>query len=231
MAQQEVFDQAQYPWQTVVFIESTFPNGDTATGSGVMVGPNDVLTASHMVYAIEDGGGATKVTVTPGYDPSPLQEPFGTVDAYAWHYFTDFDPDGNGLILPGNNGDGLGGSELDVALLDLDVALGINTGWMGLDRNFTSGNVNVTGYPGYYGTNMMNDVGYVKDDAVDWFTDTDGLELHAGNSGGPLWHYNVDGSPSVVGIVSTETAACDIAGTYDTILEWTVGNDSLLFIV
>jgi V8-like Glu-specific endopeptidase len=227
MAQQEIIDQSQYPWQSVDFITSTFSDGTVATGSGAMVGPNDVLTASHVVYSSEHGGAATSVTVTPAYDPRPFEQPFGTLEANAWHFFTDFDPEGDGLLLSGNNGNGLGGTERDVALLDLDVALGFDTGWMSLDPTFESGYVNVTGYPSIYGNNMMNDMGYVQDDAVDWFTDTSGLEIHPGNSGGPLWYLD-DGNPYLVGVVSTGAAAHDIVAAYDTVLGWIEGNDGLI---
>jgi V8-like Glu-specific endopeptidase len=229
VAQQEVDNQAQYPWQSVVFIESTFLDGTVASGSGAMVGPNDVLTAAHVVYSLENGGAATEVTVTPAFDPDPHEEPFGTVDAYAWHYFPDFELGAGGLaIIPGDDGPSLGGTELDVALLDLDVPLGNETGWMGLDPTFQSGYVNVTGYPSYYGSNMMNDSGYVQDDAVDWFTDSSNLETYEGNSGGPLWYFGDDGLPYVVGVVSTGGAAHDIAAEYDMISGLINSNDDLI---
>jgi uncharacterized protein YecE (DUF72 family) len=43
--------------------------------SGVLVGPNDVLTASHIVYDGAHGGLASSIVVVPSYEPSPLQEP------------------------------------------------------------------------------------------------------------------------------------------------------------
>jgi len=57
MAQVEIEAQAQYPWRTIVFIESTFPNGHVVTGSGVIVGPNDTLTAAHVVYDVSLAAG------------------------------------------------------------------------------------------------------------------------------------------------------------------------------
>jgi V8-like Glu-specific endopeptidase len=227
MAQQEIIDQAQYPWQSVIYITSTFPNGTVTTGSGTMVGPNDVLTASHIVYSSEYGGAATSVTITPAYDPDPLEQPFGNLDAWQWHFFTDYDPDGNGLVSPGDGGPGLGGTELDVALLDLDVPIGLETGWMSLDPTFESGYVNISGYPGLYGNNMMNEIGYVQDDAVDWFDNIDAFDVNPGNSGGPLWYFD-NGIPSVVGVVSTTGAAHDIAAVYDTVLDWIGSNDYLI---
>jgi len=57
-----------YPYSGVVYVESTFSNGLTYTGTGFMVGPNDVLTASHVIYSASDGGVATSVTVSPAHD-------------------------------------------------------------------------------------------------------------------------------------------------------------------
>ena len=57
-----------YPYSAVVLIQVTYPNGLAAFGSGVMVGENDVLTASHLLYSSANGGAATSVTISPGYD-------------------------------------------------------------------------------------------------------------------------------------------------------------------
>ena len=227
MAQIEIQAQAQYPWRTIVYIESTFPNGLTVTGSGVIVGPNDVLTASHIVYNASYGGGATTVKVIPAYDPSPLETPYGTLFASSSfiHYYTDFDPDGDGQILPGNYGPGLGGSELDVALIDLNTAIGDLTGSMGMDPNFENGIVNVTGYPTVYGRNMMNDSGSVFDSDIDSITYLNGIEVHPGNSGGPLW-YSGNLGPYVIGIVSTEGWAekwLRLFEQFSPIYKWTPG--------
>jgi V8-like Glu-specific endopeptidase len=238
MPQREIVNQAEYPWQTIVYIESTFSDGWVVAGSGVMVGPNDVLTAAHLVYEIAHGGAAIHITVTPTFDPSPLEAPFGTVKAVSWHYFSDFDPDGDGRWLGGNRGPGYSGSEHDVALLDLNVALGNDTGWMSLDPNFRSGYVNLTGYPDHYGRNMMNDYGYVQQNAVDAFIDITNLEAWPGNSGGPLWYRDGNGTPHVVGLMSTVSpvrngvgfAAYDVSAEYDIVLGWIASNDSLIAI-
>jgi len=227
MAQTEIQDQAQFPWRTVVYIEATFPNGEILTGSGVMVGPNDLLTASHLIYNSTMGGAAATVTVVPAFDPTPLERPYGTLRASSIRYFTDFDPDGDGLIFDGDLGPTLAGSELDVALVNLGTPVGDLTGWMALDPVFVSGVVNVTGYPTVYGYNLMNDSGSALDSAVDWVTYFNGIEVQPGNSGGPVWYWR-DGTPYVVGVVSTGGWAADIAGTYATILGWISGNDDLI---
>lgn len=227
MAQTEIQDQAQFPWRTVVYIEATFPDGQVFTGSGVMVGPNDVLTASHVLYNSSRGGAATTVTVTPAFDPSPLETPYGTLFASSIRYFTDFDPDGDGFIFDGDLGPALAGSELDVALIDLGTPVGDLTGWMGLDPDFVSGVVNVTGFPTVYGYNLMNDSGPALDSATDWVTYFGGIEVRSGDSGGPVW-YASNGTPYVVGVVSTSGWAADIAGTYSAILGWMNDNDGLI---
>ena len=81
------------PYRAVAYIEATFPNGQTYTGSGYLVGPNDVLTASHVVYSVADGGLATSVTVYAGRDGA--SQPYGAVQGQRIDYFqTDLDGDG-----------------------------------------------------------------------------------------------------------------------------------------
>jgi V8-like Glu-specific endopeptidase len=227
MAQQPVETLYEYPWQSIVLVEVTYPSGIIGHGTGVMVGPNDVLTASHVLYDPVEGGAATDVLVIPAFNPATDSDPFGAVEGEAWHYFTDFDPNGDGNISGGDDGPGLGHGELDVAFIDLDVGLGYETGWMELDPDFTGGVVNLTGYPAIHGFTMMNDTGLAWDDPVDWFMSIENLEAHPGNSGGPVW-YESGGTGHVVGIVSTAVAAVDIAGTYDTITGWIEANDTLL---
>lgn len=222
------------PWRSVVHIETYFSDGTRSGGSGVMVGPNDVLTASHVVYNAQHGGPATTVVVTPAYNPSPLhvEAPFGTAIASSdqLNYFTDANPDGDWYMASGNGGAGFAGVEHDVAVIGLKEPLGNDTGWMELDPTFENGYVNVTGYPGAYGS-MVNDFGYVLKDTLDSFIHTERLGILPGNSGGPLWYTASDGSPHVVGIVSTGAWGYDISAEYDTVSSWIHNNDFLMAIV
>jgi V8-like Glu-specific endopeptidase len=224
-----VQDLAGFPWRTVVYIEATFPSGVVGTGTGVMVGPNDILTAAHVVYSLSRGGGATRIEVTPAYNPGTDSGPFGTYLA-GWRGYTDFDPNGDGFI---ESGDGrtnsLGGAELDIALLSLDVRLGDRTGWMGVDwdDSFTNGQAQIAGYPSRYANNLVVDVGFVRDDATDWFVDISRLEVNSGNSGGPIF-IMTPGGPVVVGLVSTGIAAADPARHDDWIVPDMATNDSLI---
>jgi hypothetical protein len=108
-------DNTAFPYRTVVYIESRFPNGAGFTGSGVIVGRNDVLTAAHMVFDGASGGLATSIKVIPAYDPSPLEKPYGELFASVTNYFSDFDPDNDGMVAPGNRGPGATDSEIDYA--------------------------------------------------------------------------------------------------------------------
>ncbi len=83
-----------YPYSAVVFLEVTYASGHVYVGSGVMVGPNDVLTAAHMVYSDAEGA-ATRVMVSAGYDNGFA--PFGRIEAAEWNYY-DWDFDGDGLL-------------------------------------------------------------------------------------------------------------------------------------
>jgi V8-like Glu-specific endopeptidase len=214
-------------WRSIVYIESTFANGDRFTGSGVMVGPNDVLTASHVLYMQQEGGAATSVRVIPAYDPSPFSEPYGEVSSTSFHYFANYDPDGDGYLMPGDNGPGLTGSEVDVGIIDLGTALGNQTGWMQLDPSFTSGTVNVTGFPAVYGNQMMNDSGFAYLASPDSTIVYSGVELHPGNSGGPVWYQDASGA-HVVGVVSTASWGASLEGEYNQLVQWISANDTLL---
>ncbi|MGY4178377.1 Ca2+-binding RTX toxin-like protein [Bradyrhizobium sp. USDA 4518] len=218
-----------YPFDTVVYIETTYPDGSVFTGSGVIVGPNDVLTASHVVYNGSHGGAASSIKVIPAYDPSPLEMPYGTFFASNFQYYIGFDPDNDGVLVSGNNGPGLAGSEIDFAVIGLNTAIGDRTGWMGIDPNFSSGIVNITGYPGFYGDNPMNDSGYISEDSTDFIYNYGSIEVHPGNSGGPVWHYLSNGFPYVVSVVSTSIWGAQLSGSnYDVLENWISANDFLI---
>jgi V8-like Glu-specific endopeptidase len=215
-----------FPYSSVCLIQARFGN-DWYFGSGVLVGRNDVLTASHMIY--QTGYGiADEVIVAPSFDAS-FWNNTGNYDnqtyrpAY-YEYFTEFDPDGDGYIPgSGNGGSGLGGVELDIALLTLDQAAGDTYGWMGIDAAFTSGNVNITGHPGSLNYASSNTSGYTSADALDWAFPIHQFGVSGGNSGGPVWYQGADG-PYVVGLVSTGGYAVDVGG-HDWLAGAIAGND------
>lgn len=209
-----------YPYRAVVYVEATFSNGQTYTGSGVMVGPNDVLTAAHVLYGGRLGA-ATSVTVYAGRDGA--SQPYGSISGQRWNYY-QVDSDGDGFLSRSD-------SQSDVAVIGLGSRLGDSTGWFGIDRLGTSGGYNLTGYPGVYrdstGPRMTNDYGWVTEDPRYYVFNYYTVDSNPGNSGGPLWHY-INGLPYVSGIASTSGWAADVYYRYSTILGWIRGNDDLL---
>lgn len=214
-------DHDTYPYQAVTFIEATFPNGETYTGSGAVVGQNDVLTASHVIYSVNDGGLAESITIYPGRDGS--ESPYGGYSSEFANYY-EVDLDGDGMFSERD-------SEDDLAVLGLGSALGDQTGWFGLDPNATSGNYNLTGYPGLYRTGyeprMTNDYGRVTESENAWVFNYDTIESNPGNSGGPLWYEEDNGDPYLVGVASTSGWATDIAARYGDLTDAIEGNDDL----
>ncbi len=200
------------PCSTAVFIRATWSGYGTYTGSGVLVGRNDVLTAAHVIYDAELGGVADHIELYPSYDPDSSFN--DSVDWSVVHYFPNFDPDGDGRLFPGDfNAGTLGQTELDIALFTLSEAAGDRYGYMGIDWGFVGGGVTVLGYPGVYGVQPVADHGSVRkvpfnDSAFLYNFD---LEVNPGNSGGAIY-YDYGSGPYVVGIVSTAGAAVNVAG-------------------
>ena len=56
-----MIDTDLYPWSTVAKVYAIFPDGLEVTGSAVMIGDGQALTAGHVVYDDRHGGWATEV--------------------------------------------------------------------------------------------------------------------------------------------------------------------------
>jgi len=78
----QTFDPTTYPYDTVVRITDQI-GGYVFQGSGVLISPDEVLTASHVVYQ-NDLGTATNIDVAPGYDSG--YAPFGHAAGTLAHY-------------------------------------------------------------------------------------------------------------------------------------------------
>ena len=82
-----------YPNTALVYIEADF-GFSTYSGSGFIVGPNDIITAAHIPYSSSLKRLADEIRVYPSFDP---QTPYNNYYLYAnrVEYFPNFDPDGD----------------------------------------------------------------------------------------------------------------------------------------
>jgi V8-like Glu-specific endopeptidase len=191
-------DPTDYPWRCIgkVFVgwNNDF-NTVMWTGSGCLVGPNLMLTASHVAPWDKDGGWMLFV---PAYTDG--SEPFGSSYVLNWYGIQNFD------TVEGH----------DYVICNLQTPLGNQCGWFGSywwgdaadyeNKTWTS-----VGYPG----NVDNAGEEVVENGVDItnvvFDSDGGAELLTNNdfytspgwSGGPLFGYLPgDEFPVVVGVMS-----------------------------
>jgi len=194
----------------VVYIEAKWGNL-SYTGSGFLVGRNDVVTASHVVYNASLGGKPSSLKIYPSYNPAkPDNKGYGVAKS---QFFTNFDPDSDGKLFTGDFYKSTqSGSEIDVALLTLSEPLGDTYGYFGIDWGYAGGSANVLGFPAKYNRYETFDSGSIRKSAVDtvYYINSD-LEINPGNSGGPIYYQNSTGAYAV-GVVSTAIAAPSLGG-------------------
>lgn len=166
-----------FPYSTICFLESTFPDGTIVRSTGFLIYKDLVLTAGHCVYYSEYGGQATSIKVVPG--KNGVNEPFG----YTWvtnitcdvRWFESMNVDE------------------DWSLLKLSYDIGSVTGWLGIafsyDYSFFANgqSVRVTGYPdvlnkGYRQYTMRAPVVQANDMHLIYEVDTE-----KGQSGSPVF--------------------------------------------
>lgn len=227
----------QYPYSTAVFIRATFANGQVFTASGAVVGRNDILTATHVVYDPDLGGYATKLEFYIGadynfqtrrFDSTPL---ISLTDA-KWQALAypsqSFQDSSNGTMT-------LAESQYDVALIGLNVAVGDKVGYMSLAPGYDQNQWATTiGYPGG-STGLMQGSAYIHHDSrYSTYTaySREGSDiLGSGSSGGPLYVTDSTGA-HVIGVKSTGSTTvdnwADIGLVYNDLVSFMASNDSLL---
>ena len=209
-----------FPYSALAYIEATFSDGSRVSGSGALVGRNDVLTAAHVLYDPVLGA-ATNVQVELGRDGR--SRPYDTLDAAELSYF-ELDTEEPGLLSQSE-------SEHDLALVSLSDAVGDDVGWFALG-DYASGNAyRVAGYPGAYrdvsGPRLVEDIGASKLIPSYDLVDLSDFEINPGNSGGPVWYSTMEG-PVLIGSVSTSLWAAEVSAHYETLASWIADNDYLI---
>ena len=194
-------DPAIYPYDTIVFITGTM-GGRTVQGSGVLISPDEVLTASHVVYS-STYGAASRVIVSLGYDRGIAA--IGSVAAATVHY--------NRILDPGDT-ISTQQSQFDYAVIHLSTPF-TSVGTMGLQANFAGGAVNVSGYPAVAGGQLQTTQEFVFRQSS--YTILTGTSIGAGSSGGPVWIRGSNGEPEVVGLVSSAAGGVGSAGYFSQI--------------
>ncbi|MBK4720337.1 trypsin-like peptidase domain-containing protein [Azospirillum sp. YIM DDC1] len=219
-------DDDQYPARAVVSIEASWGNR-TYVGSGFLVGRNDVITASHVVYNAALGGKPSSLKIYPSYNPGKSDNvAYGVAKS---QFFTNFDPDSDGRLIAGDfYRTTQSGSEIDVALLTLSQPIGDTYGYFGIDWNFRGGAANVLGYPTKYGRYEVFDSGTIRRSSVDtvYYLNAD-LEINPGNSGGPIY-YSTGSGVFAVGVVSTAIGATALGGHAYWLRDALSANDSYI---
>ncbi len=232
----EVQNPMAYPYRAVVMIVVTYPDGSEAYGTGALVGPNDVLTATHVLYSPDNGGQAVDISLYPGADFNGQRGDFDDIgvkpleyfhwEAIAWpsevfvdhtnHYLTSYE------------------SQYDVALLGIDEAIGYELGWFGLATGYNHATwAHQIGYPSS-GTGMMAGEIYVSPHSQYWIYQAEGwgvgTHMGAGSSGGPLYVEEADG-PYIIGVKSAgstfNSVWADVDFVYDELQAAIAANDYL----
>ncbi|WP_420473117.1 DUF4214 domain-containing protein [Noviherbaspirillum sp. ST9] len=233
----EVQNRTAYPYSAIVLLVVTFPDGTKAAGTGTVVGVNDVLTATHMLYSPGNGGWASKVDVYPGADfngttskieDTPYTLGSYTVEMKGWP--TQAFANGDHNTFSANE------SQYDVAILGLSTPLGTQTGWYGLASGYDNAQwANVLGYSSDATGMMSGKVYVIRDTSASLYLTTGGATtdlLGHGSSGGPLYVMGQDGKPLVIGVKSAGTTTsnvwADVGLLYDQLTAEIGRNDVLL---
>lgn len=187
-----IYNDTSYPWGTVCKIVTS-----AGTGSGVIVGPRHVLTASHVVDWNSNGAGTVEVHRSAGSVRA------STAITKVWYY----------TKVTGSTVGWFEADE-DYSVLVTNDRIGDLFGWMGT-RTYSSSWDNEPfwfniGYPGSIGSALrptfqrdkkLNEPWYDLGPARSMSTRAD---LTPGNSGGPMFAFWNDG-PYVVAVVSAES--------------------------
>lgn len=185
--------ETDYPWCAIGRVETTRTGQEPRYGSGVLVGPDLLLTASHVMPWDTDD---SSIRFTPAYRAA-IDPRFGYtyVGRYRGVPYA-FDNDATGT---------------DYVICKLNWRIGDRTGWLGAqwwsnEDRYHDGLWFSAGYPlSFAGGYLPASELWIEIEDID--NDADGLQIETDNfasegwSGGPLWGW-IDNDPRVIGILS-----------------------------
>ncbi|WP_417660024.1 DUF4214 domain-containing protein [Pseudidiomarina sp.] len=233
----EVSELGAFPYRAIAHLYVTFPDGTKALGTGALVGQNDLLTATHVIYSPEAGGWASDIRISLGADyntrvyryESPSLLDLGGVRWNAYGFPSTTFSDGSHDTLTFRE------SQSDVALIGLGKAVGDQLGYFGMAPGYNSFHAAYQiGYPQGSTGMMYGSVSVQHNGVYEIYQATAGggnQLMGPGSSGGPLFVIE-NGTPTIIGVRSsgTETNAywADIGYTYQQLMIAMRANDDLL---
>ncbi|MEA2019428.1 MAG: DUF4214 domain-containing protein [Campylobacterota bacterium] len=177
-----------------VQVTSTFSDGTITSGSGVMVGANDVLTAAHTFYSETNGGVATSVVITPSSFND--YKPFGSVAADHFYLTQEWTQTSQ--------------YQYDYGVISLSTPIGYYTGWANygyINDLTTSGTMDISSYG--YATDVQDGNWLLKTTGIpdqlqgdNILLFNDDLDVSGGQSGSAVLTSSTDQSDIVIGLVS-----------------------------
>lgn len=211
-------DLKSLPYNAIVRITETI-DGNGWQGSGVLISPDEVLTAGHISYKSGNGGHvAENIEVVPNYQQG--SEPFGAYVGTVAHYIPVINE-------PYITYDGM---SQDYSIIHLSKPV-IGGSVMTLSPDFAGGQVHVSGYPLSANGALIDTVQTIASDPN--YTIYESTPLGEGSSGGPLWNYGADGTAQLYGVVSAVSGdtAYDVkltAAKVAQIQTWVAADDASL---
>lgn len=174
-----------FPYSAICCLRLARGDREEMLGTGWLVGPRTVVTASHCIRY--GAFAADEIIVIPGRDG--FERPFGTYRSRRFSVAEGW------LGTPETK-------SRDLACIHLDTPVGVGTGWFELaswsDDRLANHTVNISGYPSdragqtrqYFDEDIITFVGPSR---LHYLVDT-----MAGQSGAPVWAYAEPGAPATV---------------------------------
>ena len=137
---EQIRDTTRYPFSTVIYLLTEFPDGSRKGCAGTMIGPNHAITAANCVFDTKTNAWPQSVAVYPGLNGE--NAPFGSYYVVGLSIADGFSKAPKGSY----DFDRL---LYDIAVVRFEEAVGNKTGWLaiGFDDGMQQTIGNIVGYP------------------------------------------------------------------------------------